>query len=518
MSKKYKVFGAAIVSAAVLLTQAQAARLVDLPQNEAGIAAQSEPRMAELLERAQHKDKNGNIHTRYVQTVDGIPVYGQQVIEHQYTSRVQGKGFLTSRWTGTWVEGIQEDLAKAQGFRAMDPKAALAHFKTIFSGEQSHPVVFENDAVEEVIYIDDENTARRALSIAFFTDSPEGGNPSWPHYIVDASTWEVLKSWEGLTTQALGTGPGGNGKTGYYEYGLTRPYMPFDIDIVSGKTCIMQSADEKALHMNNRMIGNPAAYQYACDGKKGIYRQDTDATNGAHSPLNDAYSFGSVVVDMYDEWYGQKPLPFELVLRVHYGKDFVNAFWNGTNMTFGDGNVDYYPLTTLDVTSHEIAHGVTQFASNLEYEGQPGGLNESFSDMAAKAAEFYLHGEHDWLIGGTVSKKNGTAFRYMDEPTKDGVSISSAKDFTAKMDPHLSSGVYNKAFYLLATTRGWDTKKAFDVMYYANLNFWTPTSSFDKAGCGAIASAYILGYSEPDVINALSAVGVKCDALSAGAQ
>jgi len=513
MSKKYNLVSATIVSAAVLFTQAQAARLVQLPQAEPGIAAQSEPRMAELLERAQNKDKQGNVHTRYVQMVDGIPVYGQQVIEHQYAAGIKGNGTLLARWTGTWVEGIKEDLAKGQALRSMDPKTVLSHFKTMFAGEQSHPVVFENDMLEEVIYIDDQNMARRAFSIAFFADSPEGGNPSWPHYIVDASTLEVLRSWEGLTTQTVGTGPGGNGKTGYYEYGLTRPYLPFDIDIEGTKTCIMQSADEVAVNMKNRMIGNPGAYSYECDPRKTDYRQDMDAVNGAHSPLNDAYSFGSVVVDMYQEWYGQKPLPFELVLRVHYGRDFVNAFWNGTNMTFGDGDVDYYPLTTLDVTAHEISHGVTQFASNLEYDGQPGGLNESFSDMAAKAAEFYLHGKHDWLIGGTVSKKNGTAFRYMDEPTKDGASISSAKDFTAKMDPHLSSGVYNKAFYLLATTKGWDTKKAFDVMYYANLNFWTPTSSFDKAACGAVASAYILGYSEPDVINALSAVGVKCEAL-----
>ncbi|MFI4957248.1 MAG: M4 family metallopeptidase [Gammaproteobacteria bacterium] len=502
MSKKYKLVGAAIVSAAVLLTQAQAARLVQLPQGE--------PRIAELIERAQHKDKQGNVHTRYVQTVDGLPVYGQQVIDHQYAARTQDEAFPLARWTGTWVEGIEEDLAKAQALRSMDPKAALAHFKTAFSAEQSQPVVFENDVVEEVIYIDDENVARRALSMAFFTDSVEGGNPSWPHYIVDAATWEVLKSWEGLTTQAVGTGPGGNGKTGYYEYGVTRPYMPFEVEVIGGKTCIMQSSDVNAIHMQSRMIGNPAVYQYACDARKGVYRQDTDAVNGAHSPINDAYSFGGVVVDMYEDWYDQKPLPFGLVLRVHYGRDYVNAFWNGTVMTFGDGNVDYYPLTTLDVTSHEIAHGVTQFASNLEYEGEAGGLNESFSDMAAKAAEFYLFGNHDWLIGGTVAKKKGTAFRYMDEPTKDGVSINTAQDFTAKMDPHLSSGVYNKAFYTLATTPGWTTQKAFDVMYTANLGYWTPTSNFATAGWGAIVSAYILGYSYTDVINALSAVGVKC--------
>ena len=76
--------------------------------------------------------------------------------------------------------------------------------------------------------------------------------------------------------------------------------------------------------------------------------------------------------------------------QVHYSNSFENAFWNGQQMTFGDGRNRFYPLVSLDVTAHEVSHGFTEQNSGLVYRNQSGGMNEAFSDMAGEAAEYYF--------------------------------------------------------------------------------------------------------------------------------
>ena len=103
--------------------------------------------------------------------------------------------------------------------------------------------------------------------------------------------------------------------------------------------------------------------------------------NGAFSPLNDAHYFGSVVFKMYKDWIGQAPLSFPLTMRVHYSNNYENAFWNGSSMTFGDGDLTFFPFVSLDISGHEVSHGSTEQNSNLIYSGQSGGINEAFSDI-----------------------------------------------------------------------------------------------------------------------------------------
>ena len=74
-------------------------------------------------------------------------------------------------------------------------------------------------------------------------------------------------------------------------------------------------------------------------------------------------------------------------------------------MTFGDGATRFYPLVSLDVSSHEVSHGFTEQNSGLIYRGQSGGINEAFSDMAGEAAEAYFKEENDFLIGYSIFKK-----------------------------------------------------------------------------------------------------------------
>jgi Zn-dependent metalloprotease len=265
----------------------------------------------------------------------------------------------------------------------------------------------------------------------------------------------------------------------------------------------MENVNVKTINLNHSTQGS-AAYQYNCP------RNTHKSINGAHSPLNDAHYFGGVVYDLYQDWLGVSPLSFQLLMKVHYSSGYENAFWDGSSMTFGDGAERFYPLVGLDVVSHEVSHGFTEQNSNLIYNNQSGGINEAFSDMAGEAAEFYMHGVNDWLVGEHIFKSPG-ALRYFADPTQDGISISHADDYYEGMDVHYSSGVFNKAFYLLATTPGWDTKKAFEAMALANQNYWTPSETFISASCGVLHAAFDLDYSASDVDNAFRQVGVICD-------
>ncbi len=144
--------------------------------------------------------------------------------------------------------------------------------------------------------------------------------------------------------------------------------------------------------------------------------------------------------------------------RVHYGKNYANAFWDGTKMTYGDGDGTHYgPLTSLDVAGHEMSHGVTENTAGLTYSGEPGGLNESTSDIFGTMVEFFADNGNDpgdYLIGEEFDLDKHLGFRRMDNPSADGKSANCWSSGVGNLDVHYSSGVGNHFFYLLAEGSG----------------------------------------------------------------
>ena len=144
--------------------------------------------------------------------------------------------------------------------------------------------------------------------------------------------------------------------------------------------------------------------------------------------------------------------------RVHYGSGYVNAFWDGTKMTYGDGDgTSYGPLTSLDVAGHEMSHGVTEHTAGLTYSGESGGLNESTSDIFGTMVEFYAANSNDagdYLIGEQFDLAKHTGFRRMDNPSSDGSSVNCWSSSVGNLDVHYSSGVGNHFFYLLSEGSG----------------------------------------------------------------
>ena len=440
---------------------------------------------------------NGRRVVRQQQMYRGVPIYGRSIAVVQ---DAQGNAL---RATGELMQGTPVGLVSVTPrLGAERVIAALkAHVHTLLVGGAT----MNNPQAELFVYPQGDGSARLVYRVSYFVNSTM---PTRPTAIVDANTGEVIKSWEGLT-DATATGPGGNQKTGKYVYGTD--YAALDVT-QSGSTCTLQNTYVATYNLNHATSGGTVV-SFACPNS------DTDAINGAYSPVNDAHHFGGVVHDLYVAYTGAAPLNMQLAMKVHYKTSYENAFWDGTAMYFGDGASNFYPLVSLDVTSHEISHGYTEQNSGLEYTGQSGGMNEAYSDIAGEAAEFYDRGHADFLVGADIVKASaglGDALRYMCNPTQDGGSIDNAANYTSSLDVHYSSGVYNKAFCVLAKTSGWDVKKAFQSFALANKSYWTATSTFDSGACGVESAATDLGYNANDVIAAFTAVGVTCPGTGGG--
>jgi Zn-dependent metalloprotease len=235
-------------------------------------------------------------------------------------------------------------------------------------------------------------------------------------------------------------------------------------------------------------------------------------------------------------------LPLEAT--VHYGKLYDNAFWNGERMVFGDGDGEVFERFTisLSVIGHELAHGVTQFTSGLEYEGQSGALNESMSDVFGVLVEQYkleqTVEEASWLVGEGLftAEVEGTAIRSMKKPgTAYNDDVLGKDPQPAHMDDyiettqdnggvHLNSGIPNRAFYLVAQSLGgfaWE--KAGHIWYDTLLTDLADDTNFAEFAEATVTAAADR-YGEPSaevsaVIYGWAGVGIDVnerDAASSG--
>ena len=428
--------------------------------------------------------------TRYEQLHQGVPVWGEAIVEH--TDSAQSLVASSARsFHGAMLNGLANDLPSVRPLYSATQ--ALGFIKNA-----KRPTNTRNEQAKLFVKQGANNVAK-LVYLASYVTVDSRGNPSRPTALVDANTGSILEQWEGITHLDAG-GPGGNQRIGQYTYGPAgsgSTYGPLNVS----SSCAMTSANVDTYNMNHATSGGGSIFSFTCP------TNNYKTINGAYSPLNDGHFFGNVVFNMYQDWLGQRPIAGKLQMRIHYGNNYENAFWDGTAMSYGDGGSTFHPLVSLGVTAHEVSHGYTEQNSNLVYSGMSGGINESFSDMAGEAASWYMRGTGTFMVGDDIKKGSG-AMRYMYNPELDGISIGHASKYTSGMDVHHSSGVFNKAFHLLATKSGWTVRKAFEVFADANRLYWTANITFNQGACGAEKAAINRGYAVADVTAAFSSVGV----------
>jgi len=251
-----------------------------------------------------------------------------------------------------------------------------------------------------------------------------------------------------------------------------------------------------------------AAFRVAAGGKERIIY---DAKNGSSLPgtpvrnegdgasadvaVNEAYDGSGATYDLYNDIFSRNSIDgngMRLDSTVHYKKGYDNAFWNGEQMVYGDGDEDQPESDRLfnrftiaiDVIGHELTHGVTQYEAKLVYSFQPGALNESMSDVFGSLVKQrqlnQTADQADWIIGEGLltANVNGVGIRSMKAPGtayNDPVlgkdpQPAHMKDYVNTVSDnggvHINSGIPNHAFYLTALEiGGYAWEKAGQIWY-----------------------------------------------------
>jgi Zn-dependent metalloprotease len=252
--------------------------------------------------------------------------------------------------------------------------------------------------------------------------------------------------------------------------------------------------------------------------------------------VNEAYDATGATYDLYHDIFDRNSVDdkgLRLDSTVHYGVKYDNAFWNGDQMVYGDGNGEIFQRFTksIDVIAHELTHGVTQYEANLIYFGEPGALNESMSDvfgcLVKQKVKNQTADQADWIIGEGLftPKVKGVGIRSMkapgtayDDPVlgKDPQPDHMKKIYIGFKDNggvHINSGIPNRAFYLAAMEiGGYAWEKAGKIWYRSLCDRLRRRSTFQSAAKMTMQVAGELygegGKEQKAVANAWRGVGV----------
>ncbi|GCD42894.1 M4 family metallopeptidase [Streptomyces paromomycinus] len=375
------------------------------------------------------KDVNGSVHTRYERTYAGLPVLGGGLVVHEAPN---GKLRGVTKAVRSQLD-VPTTTAKLAPAAAEDKalKASKAQGAKKSDAREPRKVIWVADGKPTLAY---------ETVVGGVQD--DGTTPSELHVITNATTGEKLSEWQGVQE-----GTGNSMYSGQVTLGTAPSYTLTDTT----------RGNHKTYNLNRGTSGT------------GTLFSDPDDVWGDGTPQNaqtagvDAHYGAALTWDYYKNVHGRSGIRGDGVgaySRVHYGNNYVNAFWQDSCfcMTYGDGSGNVKPLTSIDVAAHEMTHGVTSATANLTYSGEPGGLNEGTSDIFATAVEFNANNPNDvgdYLIGEEIDiNGNGTPLRYMDKPSKDGRSKDYWYSGIGGIDVHYSSGVANHFFYLLAEGSG----------------------------------------------------------------
>ncbi|WP_010651273.1 M4 family metallopeptidase [Oceanobacillus massiliensis] len=431
------------------------------------------------------KDNLGMTHIRFQQTKNDVPIEGAEVIVHfnKDNAVVAVNGHYNHSAEG---EVISKSAAVSVNDAVKAAKSAV-----------EAPLVMSYDPTTDLIAypFDGKTSLAYKVNLTFLGDEP--GN--W-FVFVDANTGEIIDKYNALLHadelkkkdhKGIGEGVHGNLR----EIHTTKEVQP-------GLPAVFKLYDES--HQ-----GLDGIYTYDHPSGEIFENRSSSWKDEYQAAAVDAHYNSEMVYDYYMEEHGRNSLDgngMAIISYVHYGDNYNNAFWNGRNMTYGDGDGEFMVSLSagLDVAAHEMTHGVITNSANLQYRNQSGALNESFADIFGALVD-----EDDWEMGEDImapaSQEDGrTALRSLSNPSKFPVSAERAPygngmypahmddfyDMPANVDNggvHVNSSITNHAAYLIGEQIG--KEKLGQVYYRALTVYLTPTSDFSDARNVLIQSA-----------------------------
>ena len=378
-------------------------------------------------------DRDGTSHVRMDRTIGGLRVLGGDTVVHTDKAGAWKGASLTLRTPVT--------ISRTPRLSAAQAKAAHARL----SGAKEGTLVIET------------RTGTPRLAYEFTVGGTQAdGTPSRIVSTVDATNGALLMSEQRIHTAE------GDGKS------LYRGTVPVSSSAVSGGYELKDATRGNAVtqDVNNGTDAPLLCPLLGIGCATGPTFTDADNHWGNGSTTDRASAavdvqFGTAATwDYYKQVHGRNGIFNDgkgVPSRVHYGQSYVNAFWDGKQMTYGDGDGKAAgPLVSVDVAAHEMSHGVMEATANLTYSGESGGLNEASSDIFGALVELRSSNADDpgdWFVGEEIMKDR-PALRFMDKPSKDGQSPDCYNSKLGDLDVHYSSGVANHFAYLLANGSG----------------------------------------------------------------
>jgi pseudolysin/vibriolysin len=446
--------------------------------------------------RTAGEGRDGLHHVRLAQRHEGIRVWGGEVAVHASAAGIRSV-------TGNRMAHLDDfDVTPT-----LDADAALgaAEAEHARRGDGAAPPSYTHRGTELVIYPRSTGDARLAWRVELFTEQP-GGLPGQWNYFIDARTATVLGRFDALATVVQASGSGGNGRVGRF-WNQQLDVVPLQGQFAM-KTPRLQTFDLAHATSGGTVVLGPLFFF-------------TDLAS------SDAHGFTEQTLDMLSDWLGYNSIDdhgLSIKSRVHFGSGVESSFWDGMQVTYGDGGASVFALSgAIDVVAHEISHGFTSFHANLIAAGQSGAIGESFADIGGTLAEFFVEGDAaDFDIGRDIMQFGAArpALRFMCTPTADGVSIDHMSNYNETMDIHAASGIMNKAFcravrrLAAGTTTTAAARRAGTAWFAANASYWTATTTFTQGCQGVLDAATALGYTAAErtaLRDAWKDVGVFCD-------
>ena len=377
-------------------------------------------------------DGNGTVHIRSNRTYQGLRVLeGDSVLHQSRDGRVSASLTLGAPLNlNTHAKLSNDDALMIAGTK----------FGTGFNGMPT----------SELVVLNDHGRSAKLAYEVVYSGTKADQTPTEMHYVIDANTGKILRNFDKIETSAA----------------------PATFNtLYSGTVSATTNSITGGFELRDPTRGNGYTVNGAKGSGSGLIYTDTDNTWGnktnsdkATAAADAQYGVG-VTWDFYKNNFGRNGIANDgkgAYNKVHYGRNYVNAYWSDSCfcMTYGDGDgVTYSPLVNLDVAGHEMSHGVTSRTANLTYSGESGGLNEANSDIMGTMVEFYANNANDggdYLIGEDIYITNPghtKALRYMFQPSIEGNGTASSDCWysgVGSLDVHYSSGPANHFYYLLA--------------------------------------------------------------------
>lgn len=462
------------------------------------------------------KDEAGFTLVKLQQVYKGVPVFGSVLTAH-----IDADGVLTAV-SGELAPELDKKQSLKSGAKIKHAEAQAIASKDLEAKVGEAPELEKEAKPEFVIYVKD-GKANYAYAFEFEFLYPSPGNYQ---YFVDAQTGEILASYNQI--HEAKSSPGVTSPTGTNTVGSGKGVLG---DTKSFNTV----TNSNGSYLVDRTRGNGI---FTYNGKNrtqtpGTLWLDTDNVLNAafDAPAVDAHAYAAQTYDYYKNVHNRNSYDgngAQLISTVHYGRNYNNAFWSGSQMVYGDGDGStFIPLSgSLDVIAHELTHAVTDTTADLVYQNESGAINESMSDIFGTLVEYHFNNNPDWLMGEDIYTPgtSGDALRSMADPTENGDPDHYSKRYVGTSDNggvHSNSGISNKAAYLLAnggthysvSVAGIGNDKTGKIFYRTLTQYLTPNSTFSQYRVAAVQAATDLyGASSSEVASvksAFTAVGVN---------